>query len=207
MVFFMTLADMARCLNQDYKTNRRTDKKYPAAFFITDQNAVPEPEKVITLLPDYCAVIFRDYDHPLREKAGRKLSETCRKKGLPFLVARDIALAEELLADGIHLPQGLMHQAPQIRAKYPHWLITAACHDMASVLDANDLPLDAVLIAPVFPTLSHPGTRNLGLPMVRKMTASTLIPLYALGGVTCENAGDLVGSGVAGIAAIRGFKD
>ncbi|NOZ66065.1 MAG: thiamine phosphate synthase [Alphaproteobacteria bacterium] len=203
----MTLADMARCLNQDYKPDNNTDKKHPAAFFITDQNAVPEPEKIVARLPDYCAVIFRDYDHPLREKAGRKLSEACRKKGLPFLVARDISLAEELLADGIHLPQGLMQQAPQVRAKYPHWIITAACHDMASVMDANNLPLDAVLIAPVFPTLSHPGTRSLGLPMVKEMTASVTVPLYALGGVTKKNAGQLIGSGIAGIAAIRGFKD
>ncbi|PCJ40102.1 MAG: hypothetical protein COA81_09615 [Alphaproteobacteria bacterium] len=207
MVLFMTLADMARRLNQEYMASRRNQKNLPAAFFITDQNSVPEPEKIITRLPEYCAVIFRDYDHPARENMGWKLSQTCQKKGLTFLVAGDISLAEKLMAGGIHLPQGLMHLAPQIRAKHSRWIITAACHDMASVLQANKLPLDAALLAPVFPTLSHPGDVSLGLSMVGKMTASTTMPLYALGGVTCENAADLAGSGIAGLAAIRGFKD
>ncbi|MCK5424926.1 MAG: thiamine phosphate synthase, partial [Emcibacter sp.] len=34
---------------------------------------------------------------------------------------------------------------------------------------------------------------------------ATTLPLYALGGVTNENARQLIGSGVVGIAAIRGF--
>ncbi len=205
MVWFMTLTDIAKRLNKDHG-------HLPPVFFITDQQAVPAPEKVISGLPYGSAVILRDYDHPERENLGASLGIICRERGIKFLVARDTDLAASLVVDGMHLPEGCMDQAVEIRASHPHWMITVSCHDLASVTRAVNLPVDAGLIAPVFPTHSHPETfsgqkATLGLSAVRDMTTATALPLYALGGVTAENAKQLIDSGVVGIAAIRGFND
>lgn len=201
----MTLADIAKRLNKDHG-------HLPALFFMTDQQAAPAPEKVISALPGGSAVIFRDYDHSERESLGAALAVMCRERDIRFLVARDVDMAVKLAADGVHLPEILMGQAGNIRASHPHWMITVSCHDLASVIRASDMPVDAGLIAPVFPTRSHPMTLSgqqatLGLSEVRDMAAATVLPLYALGGVTHKNAPQLIGSGVAGIAAIRGFYD
>ncbi|PCI48936.1 MAG: thiamine monophosphate synthase [Alphaproteobacteria bacterium] len=207
MLPVMTLTDIAKRLNQDHGQG----ENLPPVFFITDSQAVADPEKVISALPAGSAVILRDYDYPAREKLGADLRALCRERMIVFLVAGDAGLASKLSADGVHLPEGLMGRATDIRAAHGHWMITVSCHDLVSVRRAKKLPIDAGLIAPVFPTLSHPetlsGTRPiLGLSGLRHIVAATALPLYALGGVTANNAGQLVGSGVAGIAAIRGFE-
>ncbi len=206
MLDFMILSDIAKRLNHDHG---QADN-LPPAIFITDQQAGADPEKIISRLPRGSGVILRDYDHPTLEKLGANLAVLCRDRGVLFLVAGDMGLAINLAADGVHLPEWCIDQALAIRASHPNWIITVSCHDRASVIRAAELPIDAGLIAPVFPTLSHPETfsdhkATLGMSGLRDMVAATKLPLYALGGVTTENAHQLVGSGVAGIAAIRGF--
>jgi len=204
-----TLTDLARRLNDDYRPGKRPG--LPPAFFITDQAAMPDPVGVLRRLPEGFGVIFRDYDHPARAELGRILGAQCRERGLIFLVAA-ADLAAELSADGVHLPEGLMDRAPDIRKTHPGWMITAACHDRAAVCRAAQLSLDAGLAAPVFPTDSHPethsgGRKTLGVSGLRALVAATDMPLYALGGVTRETAQGLRGVGVAGLAAIRGFAE
>lgn len=201
-----TLTDMAQRLNRDFGGKT----PLPAAIFITDQQAVPDPEKVIAVLPPGSAVIFRDYDHPARPELGQTLAVLCRDRDIIFLVAGDPDLAIKLAADGVHLPEAMMAQVPDIRQNHPDWMITVACHDLAAVKLAQTLPINAALIAPVFPTHSHPETLSgekatLGLSGVQNIVEKTDLPLYALGGVTKDTARQLIGSGLAGLAAIRGF--
>lgn len=211
----LTLADIANRLNQEYCQNYWQDHKkgqgLPSLFFVTDQHAVPYPEKVISELGQGAAVIFRDYEHPSRAALCAELAKLCRKKNILFLVAGDILLAEKIGAGGVHLPEMMMMQAGDIRRNYPHWMITAACHDINSVKKAARLPIDAALIAPVFPTYSHAGTltgelRTLGLRGVENMVKASGLPLYGLGGISSLNGHELIGSGLVGLAAIRGFQ-
>jgi len=207
MLWAMTLADIAKRLNQDHDAGA----KLPPVIFITDHQAVPDPEKVIAGLAAGSAVIFRDYAHPLRAELGAALVRCCRAGGIRFLVAGDAALAANLAADGLHLPERMMREALPSRAAHPYWLITVSCHDSAAITQAEKLPVDAALIAPIFPTDSHPETYSgqqatLGLHGARDLVKQTILPLYALGGITSDNAPQLIGSGLAGLAAIRGFQ-
>lgn len=207
----LTLADIANRLNQDYWQDHKNGQGLPSLFFVTDQPAIPHPEKIISELGQGAAVIFRDYDHPSRDALCEAMAKVCRKKNIPFLVAGDISLAKKLGASGVHLPEVMMMQADEIRRMQPHWIITAACHDLNSVRKAGKLPIDAALIAPIFPTHSHAGTltgaqKTLGLRGVQAMVKASSLPLYGLGGISSRNGRELIGSGLAGLAAIRGFK-
>ncbi|PCJ36349.1 MAG: hypothetical protein COA93_01625 [Alphaproteobacteria bacterium] len=210
-----TLADIANRLNQEYCQNywqvHKKGQGLPSLFFVTDQQAVPYPEKVISELGQGAAVIFRDYDHPSRAALCAELAKLCQKKNILFLVAGDILLAEKIGAGGVHLPEMMMMQAGDIRRNHPHWMITAACHDINSVKKAARLPIDAALIAPVFPTHSHAETltaeqKTLGRRGVQDMVKASHLPLYGLGGISSLNGHELIGSGLVGLAAIRGFQ-
>jgi len=227
-----TITDIANRLNQEHEQGQ----KLPSVIFITDQQAIPNPENVISGLAAGAAVIFRDYDHPLRAELGQKLAALCREKDIFFLVAGDIALAENLAAEdlvvqnlecqnlgtqnlgaknlsrtGMHLPENMMMKADEIRRAHPLWMITVACHDLNSVRKASKLPIDAGLISPVFPTHSHALTltgaqKTHGLRGVQNMVHESRLPLYGLGGISSENGHELIGSGLVGLAAIRGFQ-
>jgi len=128
----------------------------------------------------------------------------------------DIALATG--AHGVHLTAAPGELTPaQVRSLYasanlPAPVITVSCHTVEDVRRAHENHADAILFAPVFEkTFTDRGADQgtlpgQGLGQLRDAcrTASP-IPVYALGGVTVENAPSCLAAGAAGIAGIRLF--
>lgn len=119
-----------------------------------------------------------------------------------LLIAGDAALAADIGADGLHLPQARAREAGHWRARFPDWIITAAAHDPAAVRQMRHA--DAVLLSPVFPTASHPGAAALGPLRAAAIAAAAPVPVYALGGVDAKSAARL-GPAFSGLAAIGAF--
>jgi thiamine-phosphate pyrophosphorylase len=124
----------------------------------------------------------------------------------------DIALATG--AHGVHLPASPEELTPtQVRDLYananlPAPIITVSCHTLEDVSRARQNKADAVLFAPVFEKMVAgeivaPGQ---GLDRLRAAcAAASPITVYAMGGVTLENAQSCLDAGAAGIAGIRLF--
>ena len=185
----------------------------PSLIYMTESDVHQHPENIIDKMPKGSMVIFRDYEHENRYELGKALRYICASRKIRFVVGGDIALSLALEADGIHLPEFMMKEgeAVKIRSECPDYFISAAVHDDRSVKVAYKLGLNAVLLAPIFPTDSHPETHDnenltIGLKNLTKICQNNEIPVYALGGVNRQNASDLLNSGVAGIAAIRALE-
>jgi thiamine-phosphate pyrophosphorylase len=71
---------------------------------------------------------------------------------------------------------------------------------------AESEAVDFVVFAPVFGKHSAPGTQPTGLDALRD-ACQAKIPVFALGGVTAENARSCLNAGAAGIAGIRLFQE
>ncbi len=117
----------------------------------------------------------------------------------PLLIADDPALAAEIGAAGLHLPEARMREASHWRARFPHWIITASAHSLRALMGAQQL--DAIFLSPVFATQSHKQARPLTPLRAAFIAAHAPVPVYALGGVTQRNAG-LLAPAFSGIAAI-----
>jgi thiamine-phosphate pyrophosphorylase len=123
----------------------------------------------------------------------------------------DIALATG--AHGVHLTAAPGELTPpQIRSLYSADLtapvITVSCHTLEDVRRARENHADAILFAPVFEkTFADDRTiLGQGLDQLREACrAASPVPVYALGGVTLENAPSCLAAGAAGIAGIRLF--
>jgi thiamine-phosphate pyrophosphorylase len=124
----------------------------------------------------------------------------------------DIALATN--AHGVHLSSSPDELTPtQIRhlyasASHPAPLITISCHTLEDVQSARIHQVDTILFAPVFekPLPNQSPLPGQGLDQLRAAClAAAPIPVYALGGVTLENAPSCLQAGAAGIAGIRLF--
>lgn len=185
-------------------------KNMPGLIFITDQSVQPYPEHIIEKLPEGSIVILRDYEHENRYDLGQALHYLSKSRGLRFLVAGDVALALALEADGVHLPEYLINNASSIRKQNPDYFITVAAHSEETVKKATQYKIDAVLLAPIFPTQSHPETRanpslTIGTEKLKLICKNNNIPIYGLGGINIDTAHNLYGTEVTGIAAISGF--
>jgi thiamine-phosphate pyrophosphorylase len=174
-------------------------------LFLTDSARVEDPLAVARSLPAGAGIILRDYDSATRNRLAADLSAICRQKYLLFLVAGDERLAQKVGAHGIHQPEHAISQIAPIRRRHPDWWITASAHSGPAARKAHLAGADAVLVSPVFSTLSHPGAATLGVRRLAQIAGVAGLPAFALGGIDVHNVHRLRGSGASGIAAIGGL--
>ncbi len=128
----------------------------------------------------------------------------------------DVALAAD--ADGVHLSSGLQALTPEeVRSIFAAAdglpatskpFISVACHTIAEVEQARQHRADCILFAPIFEKKIDkvsdeilPGT---GLQLLEEACrVAGNVPVFALGGVTTENAPQCIAAGAVGVAAIR----
>ena len=165
---------------------------------MTDDLRLPDPLPAVRSLPSGSLLIVRARDEKRRAQLAIQLRPIAWARGLILLIADDPELARAVGANGLHLPEARARQAAHWRGKNPGWLITASAHSLRAVLAAREA--DAVLLSPVFATASHEKAKPLSAARVRMIARSVATPLFALGGVSAQNA--VLLSGFAGIAAI-----
>ncbi|OIR18343.1 CTP pyrophosphohydrolase [mine drainage metagenome] len=147
-------------------------------------------------------VQLREKDLPrsdLRELALRvvALAHEC---GAKVLLNGDVALAEEVGADGVQLTS---IQLAELKSRPAIDWCAASCHSADELRRAEALGCDFALLSPVLPTISHPGAPHLGWDNFAAMAAGSKIPVYALGGLSREDMQAAWQHGAHGIALLR----
>lgn len=120
--------------------------------------------------------------------------------GAKVLLNGDVALAQEVGADGVQLTGG---QLAELSERPPLDWCAASCHNIGELRRAEVLGCDFVLLSPVLPTKSHPGAPHLGWESFSAIAAGSSIPVYALGGLTHADMETAWQHGAHGIALLR----
>lgn len=198
-----TLWEVARVLARDAAKVSRGPVLPPLLFF-TDPSRTPRPWETAARLPTGAAVVFRHFGRSEARETALRLREVTAKAGVQLLIGLDAGLAEAVGADGVHLPERALDQAPALSQAHPDWLITGAAHQASPL----DLPgLAARVLSPVFAAGGKSSTASpLGLAGFRTLAASASRPVYALGGIDAKNARSLIGSGACGIAGVAAIQ-
>lgn len=180
---------------------RHLPPSLPPAFFVTDPERIPVPEKIAVGLPVGWGIIYRHFGAADREETAATLASICRERGLDLLIAADPALAMAVGAEGVHWPFRLRADMRRWTCRFP--LQTVSAHSGAELRAAAKFPASAVLLSSVFPSRSPTAGKALGALRFRASVRASDLPVYALGGVNAANAEATADAG--GFAAVEGM--
>jgi 8-oxo-dGTP diphosphatase len=120
--------------------------------------------------------------------------------GARVLISGDVAIVNEVDADGVHLTS---NQLTECTVRPAVAWCAASCHSVEELGRAEALGCDFALLSPVMPTQSHPGAPHLGWDQFSAIAAGLSIPVYALGGLSHEDMQTAWQHGAHGIALLR----
>lgn len=150
-------------------------------------------------------VQLREKTSPMEEKleAARAIQEVCRSHAAPFLVNDDPEFARRIDADGVHV--GRDDPSPRIARALlgPRALIGVTVYGKPGEEQAAEAGgADYLGVGPFFPSPTKPEEPELPLHILDQVVHRSRLPVFAIGGITAENAGVLARHGIAGIAVV-----
>jgi thiamine-phosphate pyrophosphorylase len=177
-------------------------KFFSGKILLTDQQKLPDPSKIISKLPAFSIVILRY----VPSKLLQHIYNLCKVKKIYLFLAYDYKDSKSIKLDGVHVKeQNLYHAIAKLGNRKP-LLLSAACHNFRSAMQAQKLGYDFILYSPIFKTSSHINSTFLGLTKFRLQTKFLNIPIIALGGISKYNIKQLKTLTIKGFAAIDYFR-
>lgn len=151
------------------------------------------------------AVQYRDKSSDVtgQHEQASELAILCRKYGVPLIVNDHLRLAALTDADGVHLGKedGSIEEARIILG--PKKIIGVSCYDnLERALEAEKAGADYVAFGCFFRSLTKPGAQPAPLSLLDEALRKLKIPVVAIGGITLENAPQLIERGVDAIAVL-----
>ncbi|MDN5331688.1 MAG: thiamine-phosphate pyrophosphorylase [Tepidanaerobacteraceae bacterium] len=147
----------------------------------------------------------------LREKdiSGRefyqqalRLRELTRAYGIPFIINDRVDIALAVDADGVHVGQEDIPAAVVRKILGPGKILGVSAKTAEEAIKAENDGADYLGAGAVFPSPTKPSSEAIGLEGLKKIKSAVKIPVVAIGGITKDNAKQVLSTGVDGISCI-----
>lgn len=138
-------------------------------------------------------------------ETAREVARLCRESGAQLLID-DRADFAMLLDAGLHVGQDDLAPRDARKLIGSQALLGFSSHNVKQLCAAAGEPVDYVALGPVFPTRSKQNPDPVvGVEAVRRCRSLLEKPLVAIGGITRENALDVLRAGADSVAVISGL--
>lgn len=139
-------------------------------------------------------------------KEAKSLAALCRARSVPFIVNDDVELAVAAGADGVHLGRE-DGDVKAVRKRMKNKILGISCYrSLEDARAAVAAGADYVAFGSVFASPTKPAAPRAPLSLFAEARALG-VPLVAIGGVTLENAPQLLAAGADAVAVITDLFD
>ena len=151
-------------------------------------------------------IILREKDLSAEEyrNLAEKFVGICRKHKVEAVLHSFADVAIELGVPAIHLSLEALRKLDEERMKRFE-KIGVSCHSVDDAVEAERLGAAYITFGHVFATDCKKGLAPRGLSALKKVCEAVKIPVYAIGGINCENIGLVFENGASGACVMSGF--
>jgi len=148
---------------------------------------------------------------PLRRAQAAEMLRICRAAGAKLIINDDVWLAVEIGADGAHLgrddaPGGSLAAARD--ALGPKRILGVSCYnDLARGEEAAAAGADYLAFGSVFPSRTKPRAVRAPLELLGEARRRFGLPIAAIGGITLDNAPQVIAAGADMLAVVSDLFD
>ncbi len=174
-----------------------TDSKLSLAGNISDvKNAIAAKVSVVQYRNKYGST------KELYEEA-LKLKAICKTGKALFLINDRIDIALAVNADGAHIGTDDMPYSAARKLLGKNKIIGVTAHNIKEAKEAQRLGADYIGASPIFITDTKPDAGvPAGIDLIKAIAKIVSIPVIAIGGITLDNAREIIEAGADGLCAI-----
>lgn len=143
-------------------------------------------------------LILREKDLPECEYGilARSCAEICSGYGVRLCINTFFDTARVIGVEDVQLPiEVLRGHASELDGLH----VGASVHGIDDAMEAISLGAERLIFGHVFETSCKPGLEPRGLDALRGICEASTVPVFAIGGITMDNAGSVFDCGAAGI--------
>ena len=144
------------------------------------------------------------HDRDVKMQQCAAILRLCREYKIPCIVNDDVDMCRILEADGVHLGEKDDNIADVRRILGEDAIIGSSCYDQLNhAKQAQNEGASYVAFGAMFETLTKPNAPRATLELLREAKSQIQIPVVAIGGITMNNAHDVIETGIDAIAVIN----
>lgn len=153
------------------------------------------------------AILLREKDLTEREylELAEKVLSICKSHNRRCILHTYYKAAKELGCKEIHLPLPLLQKMREEGAKQWFTTVGTSVHSLKQANLAMHLQADYMTAGHIFETDCKKGLPGRGLSFLSKVVCKSEVPVYGIGGISADNAGQIMETGAAGVCIMSGF--
>jgi len=139
----------------------------------------------------------------LRREQAAALHELCQRHDAALIINDHIELACEINADGVHVGADDASVATARARLGSGKIIGASCYsNLHQGLSAAAQGADYIAFGSFYASAVKPGATRAPLSILQAARRQVALPIVAIGGITSDNAGELIRAGASAVAVI-----
>lgn len=153
------------------------------------------------------AILLREKDLTEREylELSEKVLSICKAHNRRCILHTYYKAAKELGCKEIHLPLPLLQKMREEGEKQWFTTVGTSVHSLKQANLAMHLQADYMTAGHIFETDCKKGLPGRGLSFLSKVVCKSEVPVYGIGGISADNAGQIMETGAAGVCIMSGF--